>query len=345
MRAGSRRRRAFAPGRVNLIGEHTDYTGGLVLPLALELGVTVTVADGGDRIELRSEGHDRADLSPSSLRDPRAVGPEWARFVLAAARAAGVVGGFRAEVTSDLPRGGTGLSSSSALTCAALLALGGTGEPMVLAQLARRAEIAATGVEIGIMDQVASMGGVAGHALLLDCRSLEVTPVPVPPSLEVLVVHTGQTRELAASAYSQRLDECRRVEARIGPLRDASPEDLDRLDDEVLVRRARHVITENPRVLDMVDALETGDGARAGSILDAGHRSLRLDYEVTTPAVDEIVAAVAASAGVLGARLSGGGFGGSLVALCQPGTELDVDTWWIRARPGPGARLLPVDHQ
>ena len=332
-------RRAFAPGRVNVIGEHTDYTGGLVLPVALELGVTVEVTIGGDRIEITSADHEPASLA-APVDDLRAVNPVWARFVISAARHAGVERGFRAAITSNLPAGGTGLSSSSALSCACLLAFGGTGAPMELAAAARQAEIDATGMEIGIMDQAASICGRTDHALLIDCRTLAVTPIAVPPSMEVLVVHTGQSRELAASAYGRRLQECRSIEAAIGPLRDASTDALAELSDPVLRRRARHVISENARVLAMVDAFAADDPTAAGAILEEGHRSLSGDYEVSTAVVDEIVASVAAQPGVHGARLSGGGFGGSLVALCEPGTDVDVPTWWTRARPGSGATLL-----
>ncbi|MDH3680615.1 MAG: galactokinase [Acidimicrobiia bacterium] len=337
----TRTRRAFAPGRVNLIGEHTDYTGGLVLPVALELGITVEVTTGGGRIVGVSAGHQSAELPAlAGGSDLAAVEPAWIRFLVAAARRIGVVDGFTATVSSDLPVGGTGLSSSSALTCAAVLAMGAEGTVIELARLARLAEIDATGVEIGIMDQAVSMGGVADHALLIDCRTLDITPVPVPSSIEVLVVHTGQSRDLAGSAYRRRLDECRRIEQAIGPLRDAGQDAIAELDDPVLARRARHVITENERVRRMIDALAAADGPAAGKVLLEGHRSLRTDYEVSTPIVDDLVATVAGTTGVYGARLTGGGFGGSLVALCEPGTEVALDTWWTRARPGVGAHLL-----
>ena len=334
-------RRAFAPGRVNLIGEHTDYTGGLVLPVALELGVTATVTEPSrpGRIELSSVDHETVTLD-APVTDLSSVESDWARFVVSAAHRAAVSGGFKIEVTSNLPIGGTGLSSSSALTCAALLAFGAEGTTMDLAQTARLAEIDATGLEIGIMDQAASMGGLRDHALLIDCRSLEVTPVPVPTSLEVLVVHTGQSRELADSAYSQRLNECRRIESIVGPLRDAGEASLAQLEDPTLRKRARHVLSENQRVRQMIEAFEADDAEWAGRLLNDGHRSLSVDYEVSTPIVDEIVDSVARQSGVYGARLSGGGFGGSLVALCEPGTDIEVDTWWTRARPGAGARLL-----
>lgn len=334
-------RHAFAPGRVNLIGEHTDYTGGLVLPMALRLGVTVEATIGGDRIILESDGHPPADLAyPVDIDELRVLEPSWARFVVAAAEELDLGSGYRVSIRSDLPSGGTGLSSSSALTVAVLLALGAEGSVEDLARTAQHAEIRSTGTEIGLMDQLASIGGIADHALMIDCHDIVLTPVSLPPDLEVLVVHTGQSRELADSAYQQRRQECEAIEGIIGSLRLADLSRLDEIDDPVLRRRARHVISENQRVRAMVEALAADDKVRAGSILDEGHRSLSEDYEVTTPVVDEMVGHVASLPGVYGARLTGGGFGGCLVALCDPGTAVDVETWWTRVRPGEGAHLI-----
>ena len=335
----------FAPGRVNLIGEHTDYTGGLVLPMALELGVTIRGTVGGQLLSLSSEGHPPVELPADDVAslagdDLARFEPPWARFVLAAAARLGVRPAVTGSITSTLPVGGTGLSSSTALTCAAVLLFGGTGEPLELAQLARQAEIDATGVQIGLMDQAASMAGRAGHALLMDCASLRIDHVPVPESIEVLVVHSGHGRELVDSAYNDRQQACARIEAIIGPLRAAGLDRLAELDDPVLVRRARHVITENARVRAMADALAAADPVTAGAILAEGHASLADDYEVSIPPVDELVARLAATDGIHGARMTGGGFGGSIVALAEPGVRPPVDTWWTRARPGAGARHL-----
>lgn len=344
---------AFAPGRVNLIGEHTDYTGGLVLPLALELGVTFTADTGGAVFRVDSDGHQAADIqlgpqdgawgnqTTDDIADRLAIiEPSWARFPLAVANRLGVSPALTGTISSTLPIGGTGLSSSTALSCASVLVYGGQGEPLELAKLARQAEIDATGVQIGLMDQAASMACRRDHAMLLDCASLDVRHVAVPDSVEVLVVHSGQARELADSAYNDRRLACEEIERRIGPLREATLDRLIELDDEVLRRRARHVITENARVLAMMEALEADDPETAGAILIEGHASLADDYEVSIPLVDDMVAALNATDGIHGARMTGGGFGGSLVALCQPGVIPPVETWWTRARPGDGARRL-----
>jgi galactokinase len=351
---------AFAPGRVNLIGEHTDYTGGLVLPMALELGVTISGQLGGDRLNLTSDGHDPlrvdwdrwfaddrpvgGDDEPRSVTERLAeIEPAWGRFIVSIANQLGERPGFSGAIQSTLPLGGTGLSSSTALTCAALLLFGpdrADTDRLELAKLARQAEIDATGVQIGIMDQAASLACTARHALLLDCGDLSIRHVEVPDSLEVLVVHSGHARELADSAYNDRRQACETIEARIGPLRAATLDTVGELDDPVLRRRARHVVTENARVLAMIEAFEADDPLQAGAVLKEGHASLAEDYEVSIPLVDDLVERLNRTDGVYGARMTGGGFGGSLVALCRPGTELDVETWWTRARPGQGARRI-----
>ena len=339
---------AFAPGRVNLIGEHTDYTGGLVLPMALNMGVTVSGEAGGDRLRLTSsQQDDPLDLALPVEADVAALEPVWGRYLAAVAAATNITQGFDGNIDSTLPIGGTGLSSSSALTVACLLAFGdsdsadiGTTEgKQQLAEQARTIEAEATGVRSGIMDQLASVSGVDGHALLIDCRTLDVTPTSLPDDLDVLVFHSGQPRMLADSEYNERRASCEELETIIGPLRDAELSDLDQVNDERLRKRGRHVISENARVLAMVDALASGDLTLAGEILADGHRSLSVDYEVSTPIVDAQAARVAATPGVYGARLTGGGFGGSLVAFAEPGVDLDIDEWWIRARPGPGASV------
>lgn len=338
---------AFAPGRVNLIGEHTDYTGGLVLPMALDAGVTISGRRTADaRLRLASSQQDiDLDLALPIVGDPGAAEPEWGRFIAAVAADLGLGpdDGFTGTVDSTLPAGGTGLSSSSALTCAALLAFGPDGDRNMLAEQARRIESAATGVNTGIMDQLSSLRGVAGHCLMIDCATLAVEPVPVPDDVEVLVVHSGQPRILAGSAYNERRATCEAIEAKIGPLRQATLEDVEALADPVMRRRGRHVVSENARVRAMVEALHTGRLDLAGQILAEGHRSLSEDYEVSTPIVDSQQARVAAMPGVIGARLTGGGFGGSLVALAEPGTTLDIEEWWMRARPGDGAHRTISD--
>lgn len=325
--------RIFAPGRVNVIGDHTDYTGGYVLPMAIDLGTTVVGDRGGDVVRLRSAAEPEEAVVPLDVTDPSVVEPGWARYV------AGVVAevrpdeGFAGDVMTTLPVG-AGLSSSAALEVAVALALGFEGTPLELARACRRAEQRASGVPCGIMDQLASAAGVDGALLLIDCRSEEVQPVALPASAAVVAVHSGQERTLAGSAYADRRAECEAAEAEIGPLRDAKPTDVERLADPTLRARARHVVSENARVLAFVDALGEGDLTAAGALMVASHRSLAEDFAVSTPALDELVARLVATPGVHGARLTGGGFGGAVVALADPGAG--VDGWWLQPSRGAG---------
>ncbi|HUF34094.1 MAG TPA: galactokinase [Acidimicrobiales bacterium] len=323
--------RAFAPGRVNLIGDHTDYTGGLVLPMAVQLGTTVEVDVGGDEVRLDSADEPEPVVVPLDPGDPAAVEPRWGRYV------AGVVAevrpsvGATGTVTTTLPVG-AGLSSSAALEVAVALALGFVGTPLELALACQRAEQRASGVPCGVMDQLTSAAGVAGHALLIDCTTLEVSPVPVPDGLEVVAVHSGQPRTLAGSAYAERRAACEGAVAVIGPLRDASLADLDDLDDPVVRRRARHVISENGRVRAAAVALAQGDAIGVGALMDESHASLRDDFEVSTPALDALVERLRGTPGVFGARLTGAGFGGCAVALCEPGAL--TEGWRLEAVDG-----------
>jgi galactokinase len=332
--------RAFAPGRVNVIGDHTDYTGGLCLPMAIDLGTTVEGRRGGDTVRLVSGEEPGEALVPLEVGQPHLVEPAWARYV------AGVVSELRPEagltgtVTTTLPIG-SGLSSSAALEVAVALALGHRGSPLELARLCRRAEQRSSGVPCGLMDQLTSAAGVEGCLLLLDCRSEQVTPVPLPPGAAVFAVHSGESRALAGSAYAARREECHAAEAEIGPLRDATSADVAGLADPLLRRRARHVVGENARVTAFVDALTSGDLRQAGACMVESHRSLRDDYEVSTPALDALVERLLAVPGVWGARLTGAGFGGAVVALADPGAE--VPGW--RLRPSSGATVDDEEDQ
>ena len=329
--------RAYAPGRVNVIGDHTDYTGGLVLPMAIELGTTVTVERGGDVVELVSTVETEPARVPLILDTPESVEPLWARYV------AGVVAELRPEtgasgrVETTLPMG-AGLSSSAALEVAVALALGFEGSTTALALLCQRAEHRASGVPCGIMDQLTSSAAVAGSLLLIDCRTLAVTPVPFDDDLAVIVVDSGEPRTLASSEYAARREQCAAVEAAIGPLRDAIVDDAAGLE-PLLARRARHVITENQRVLDFVDALGADDPVAAGELMTASHASLRDDFEITTPGLDMLVEHLVATPGVYGARMTGGGFGGSVIALTDPNVEIGGR----RVRPSAGATVVRFD--
>ena len=326
--------RAFAPGRVNLIGDHTDYTGGLCLPMALTWGTTVRGRREGRSVELVSDGQAGAVSVPLDVRDPATVEPSWGRYVAGVVAELRPTVGLTGSVSSDLPIG-AGLSSSAALEVAVALALGAEGGPLAVAALCQRAEQQASGVPCGILDQLASTSGIAGNALLLDCRSTSIEPVPMPDDLVVVVVHSGQERTLAASAYAQRRAECEAVEARIGSLRTADLTTLRELDDPVLRRRARHVVTENERVLAAAEALRTGDATLLGRIFDESHRSLRDDFECSTDAVEQTVARVRATPGVHGVRMTGGGWGGCVVAVAERGA---LREGWTVTAGGP-ARL------
>jgi galactokinase len=319
--------RAFAPGRVNLIGEHTDYNHGLCLPFAIELGVTVTA--------MPSEG---TEIAAPSLpaRDP------YMRGALAELRAAGVeLRGCTLDVSSDLPQR-AGVASSAALCVALVLALleaagAELPAPLELAKLCSRIESVHTGADTGLLDQLASLLGQAGHALRLDMQTLEAQPVELALRGHALaVLDSGAPRSLAASGYNERRAECRRGAKLLGveSLREATS--AAGLPDP-LVRRVSHVISENARVDDAVAAVRGGDMAALGELLDASHASLRDDYEVSVPEVERAVAACRA-AGALGARIMGGGFGGSVLALFPPDAVLPEGA--IRVSPGPGARLL-----
>ena len=329
---------ARAPGRVNLVGDHTDYTGGLALPLAIGLGVEVRGDRASDWVMLGSSSMDGVAEVGLTVDDPAAATPDWARDVAAVVAELRPDDGLSGTVDATLPPG-RGLASSAALEVAVALALGAPADdPEALARLCQRAEHRATRVPTGIMDQLAILAAVEGSLLRMDCRSLELTPVPLPEGVEVAVADPGQFRALDGSAYADRVAECARAEAELGPLRDATAADAETLADPTLRRRARHVVTENARVDAVAAALEAGDVRSAGQLMVASHASLRDDYEVSTPALDELVQALRGSPGVHGARLTGAGFGGCAVALCAPDARLDVPTLW-RGRPAPAASV------
>jgi galactokinase len=328
---------AFAPGRVNLIGDHTDYSGGRAIPMAIQLGTTVRGRRGGDAVRLASSSEvEAASVSIYvTTGDLSGLSPAWARYIGGVVHELRPSVGFTGTVTSTLPIAG-GLSSSAALELAVALALGFEGRADELAALGQRAEQVACGVPCGIMDQLASAEGIDRHALLIDFTTLAVEPVPMPLDAAVVVVDSGQPRQLVDSAYARRRADCERAAAVIGPLAQASLGDVDGLDDEGLRRRARHVVTENARVDAFAAALRSGDLVTAGELMVASHRSLGGDFDVSTDVLDRVVARLVATPGVFGARLTGAGFGGCVVALAEPGT-LD-EGWTVTASAG--ARLL-----
>ena len=317
-----------APGRVNLIGDHTDYQDGFCLPIAIDREVVVRAEPRADgRVVMRSDAAaGSVELVAAEAVDPRAVQPAWGRPVAAVLGLLEVAGiatrGFEASVASTVPMG-AGLSSSAAFAVAVTLTAsavaGAVPAPEVVARVAQAAEQLATGVPCGAMDQLASVFGRAGHALLLDCRSLQVMPVALPPSIAVVVVHTGTSRRLEDSAYAARRAACEAAAARAGvaALRDAAPEQV--ADDPI----ARHVVSENRRVLEFFDALQRGDLRLCGALMLASHASLRDDFAVSTPELDALVDALG-EAGAYGARLTGAGFGGCAVALADADAADDV---------------------
>lgn len=326
--------RAFAPGRVNLIGDHTDYAGGLACPMAIDLGTTVVLRRGGSVVELVSESEPDPAVVPLDVADPAAVSPPWARYVAGVVSVLRPPAGGAGTVSTTLPVG-AGLSSSAAFELSLALALGFSGAPMELARLCQRAEHAAVGVPSGLLDQMASAFGRAGHAMVIDFTTLSVEHVPLPPDVEVVVVDSQQPRTLAGSEYADRREDCERAAATIGPLAEATLDDVAKLDDEVLRRRARHVVTENERVRGFAAALRNGDLPLAGRFMRASHASLAQDFEVTTSALDRLVEKIGETAGVFGVRMTGGGFGGCVVALTEPGV---LTTGW-KVRAVDGARV------
>jgi galactokinase len=327
-----------APGRVNLIGEHTDYNDGFVLPFALGQGVRAAASRRDDgRLELRSRQVPASSATvPLSKLAPGSV-TGWAAYPAGAAwaiREAGYpVGGASIAIDADLERGAA-LSSSAALECATALALtelhGLHLERPVLAALARRGENEFVGVPTGIMDQSASLLGQAGRALLLDCRSGQASDVPLDleaAGLILLVIDTRVQHALADGRYAARRRACEDAARLLGvpSLRDVTdrPGAVDQITDPLLRRRARHVVTENARVLDTVGLLRAGEAGRCGPLLTASHASLRDDFEVSWPQADVAVEAAIAG-GALGARMTGGGFGGSVIALAEDRGDTSV---------------------
>ena len=316
---------ARAPGRVNLIGEHTDYNDGFVMPLALAQAVWLAFRPRADgRVVLHS-----LDVSePVSFRlDAFERAKGWGEYPKGVAWALQEAGhdltGVEGVLASSVPRG-AGLSSSAALELALARAFASVSEipwdGRAMALAGQRAENGWVGVACGAMDQLASALGQEGHALMIDCRTLEATPAPLPAGSVAVVLDTGTRRALVDSAYNERRAACEAAAAALGvpALRDATAEALAAAEgqlDETAFRRARHVVTENARVLDALAAMQDGDAARLGVLMTASHASLRDDYEVSSPALDAFVEAALAHPACWGARMTGAGFGGCAVAL------------------------------
>jgi len=342
-RYGNTPRVFSAPGRVNLIGEHTDYNDGWVLPIAIKERTRVAAAVRSDRV-IRAYSQTLKKERTFSLDDPWKRRGKWLDYVEGVARtlvARGIaVGGADLMIASDVPPG-AGLSSSAALELAvgqALVALASANvPPRDLALVGQAAEHDYVGVSCGIMDQLVGALGRAGHALLIDCRSLEVTPVLIPDfAAKIMVFDTHVRHAHAASGYNRRREECQEALAllkkagvAVESLRDVSVEKLDealKLLPEPLNRRVRHVVRENARTSAAVDALRRSHLPNLGRLMNGSHASLRDDYAVSSPELDFVVDALQRESGVLGARMTGGGFGGSVVALVKNEAVAEVST-------------------
>ena len=315
---------ARAPGRVNLIGDHTDYTGGLVLPMAIDRHTTI-VFERSDDVSATSSNFDGEVRFDLPVADAAAVQPAWGRYIAGVAAAMNernmTPRGFTGAVATTVPIGG-GLSSSAALEVAAALAFGIDADVATIAAVCRRAEHLATNVPCGIMDQLTSLSGVKDHALLIDCHSLDVTPIRIPDSLAVWVVEIS-SRTLDGSEYPARVAQCAVAEREIGPLRMADVQSANRIVDPVVRARARHVVTENERVRQFAAALTAGDFRAAGQLMIASHASLRDDFATSTTQMDAAVEHFSQVPGVYGVRMTGGGFGGCIVVLAD--AEVDDD--------------------
>ena len=348
---------AFAPGRVNLIGEHTDYNQGLALPFAIAAGIAVKAEARDDRL-IHAYARDLDEHDEFSLRGDVPPAHGWhayLRGVVAELRRAGVpLRGATLEIGGEVPRG-AGLSSSAALEvalCLALTELGsGMGKPaesdgrigrlnrLEIAQLCSRVENDWVGAQTGLLDQLACLHGAPDSALLIDFRTLDVDPVPlVLDGWHLVVLSSGERHAHASSGYNQRRSECARACVLLGieSLRDASIEQAARLP-APLDSRAIHVIVENERVRETVAALQAKDLPAVGRLLSASHASLRDLFEVSTPAVEATVELLLQS-GAAGARIVGGGFGGSVLALFAPGVDWPAEAHEVH--PGAGAHLL-----
>ena len=336
--------RASAPGRVNLIGEHTDYNEGYVLPVAIPQRTSVELARRDDGTARVWSGDVESDAAPSRFvlgEEARGRGfLDYVQGVTRALREKGIaVPGFDARITSEVPLG-AGLSSSAALSVALLRALRAAFalpiDDVGIARLGQRAENDLVGAPVGIMDPMASSLAGTESALFLDTRSLAYELVPIPPAIELVVIDSGVPHSHATGEYRARRADCERASALLGipSLRALAAADLAGLASslpEALLRRARHVVTENERVLATVAALRSGEVAALGPLFAASQASMRDDYEVSVPPIDRLVELARAEPDVVGARLTGGGFGGSVVIVARRGSGRGVAARIARA--------------
>ena len=311
-----------APGRVNLIGDHTDYTGGLVMPLTLDAHTTVIGQANTSRVwNLVSRDEPVALSTELPIRDPGSVLPRWGRYVAGVLFELAQLGinvpGFTGEISTTIPIG-SGLSSSAALEIAiarTALSIAQVELPDTdIALLCQRAEHIASGVPCGIMDQLCIAVGQPNIATLIDCHTLDIQHIAMPSEIEVVTRFISH-RTLAGSEYSDRVTDCRHIEEMIGPLRLANLGDAEQISDQRLFRRAQHVISENQRVRDFASALSRKDFGIAGQLMLESHQSLANDFETSNATMDQAVKTMMSEPGILGARMTGGGFGGCIVGI------------------------------
>jgi len=321
-----------APGRVNLIGEHTDYNDGFVLPMAIDRAIWIAARPRPDgRVVVHSLDFDRVASFPLRALERESAG--WAEYLKGVAWALQETGfrlqGWEGVLTGDVPRA-AGLSSSAALEMATARVFAAVSDlpwhPARMARIGQRAENEWVGMNCGIMDQMISAAGVAGHALLIDCRSLQTRPTPLPPGTAVVVLDTATRRGLVDSAYNERRAQCEAAARFFGvpALRDVTPDQGQALVegsvtglDEVTRRRARHVVTENARTLRAAEVMEAGDAAELGRLMNASHASLRDDFEVSSEELNLMVNCAQEQEACYGARMTGAGFGGCAIALVR----------------------------
>jgi galactokinase len=319
-----------APGRVNLIGEHTDYNDGFVLPMAIDRAVWIALRPRSDRRVLVSslEMETSGDFSLDDLQKNGWDWYEYLKGVSWALREGGYeLQGWEGVLSSDVPVG-AGLSSSAAIEMATARAFAQVSDfdwdPVCMAQAGRKAENSWVGVSTGIMDQMASAACQIGHALFLDCRSLHYENIPLPDRATIVVLDTATRRGNVDSGYNERFEQCQAAAHHFGvnALRDVSPQELLEKGqglNEVIYRRARHIVTENQRVLDAINAMRAGNKVKLGLLLDGSHISMRDDFEITNEALNTMVTIARRQPGCYGARMTGGGFGGCAMALVDAG--------------------------
>jgi galactokinase len=317
-----------APGRVNLIGEHTDYNDGFVLPMAIDRAIWIALRPRGDgHVVAHALDLDAStDFALNALENADDGWAEYLKGVTWSLQEAGHrLRGWEGVIVGDVPRG-AGLSSSAALELATARAFSAVSrlpwDPAEMARLCQRAENHWVGVRCGIMDQMVSAAGQAGHALLIDCRSLETEPVPLPPDSAVIVLDTATRRGLVDSVYNERREQCEAAARFFGvpALRDVSVAQFHARAsglDNPIRRRARHVVTENVRTLQAAETMRSGDSREIGRLMNASHASLRDDFEVSSAELDAMAACARREDTCYGARMTGAGFGGCAVALVQ----------------------------